>query len=135
MTWLTGVLGAVTWEVRPGSDAVIPSILNSGPQGAHHGMQEFSGLSRGGCDLLDQMLTYDPEKRIGAAKALRHPWLAREAPFPLDCAAMPRFQPVHLRADSANTAGRTAAGCVLSLVIPSSPSSWVPVTMFQIQSL
>lgn len=72
--------------------------------------KEFPTLSRTGCDLLDQLLTYDPEKRMGAARALRHPWLATEAPFPLDCAAMPRFQPVHLRAESANAAGRSAAG-------------------------
>lgn len=38
-------------------------------------------LSEAGVDLLNQMLTYDPEKRISARAALEHPWLS-EAPLP-----------------------------------------------------
>jgi serine/threonine protein kinase len=84
-------------------------------------LQEFPKLSKAGCDLLDQLLTYDPEKRIGAARALRHPWLATEAPFPLDSAAMPHFQSVHLNPESLRAAVRNdydgntshATGCVI----------------------
>lgn len=52
--------------------------------------QEFLGLSSAGADLLNQMLTYDPEKRISAGAALRHPWFS-EAPFPLDPSQLPTF--------------------------------------------
>lgn len=52
--------------------------------------QEFLGLSSAGADLLNQMLTYDPEKRISASAALRHPWFS-EAPFPLDPSQLPTF--------------------------------------------
>ena len=58
-------------------------------------VQDFPALSKAGHDLLSQLLTYDPEQRISATCALRHPWLA-EAPFPLDCAAMPHFSSTHI---------------------------------------
>ena len=38
-------------------------------------------LSESGIDLLNQLLTYDPEKRITARAAMNHPWLA-ESPLP-----------------------------------------------------
>lgn len=60
---------------------------------AHMMLQEFLGLSAAGADLLNQLLTYDPEKRISARAALRHPWFT-EAPFPRDCAHMPTFPDV-----------------------------------------
>jgi serine/threonine protein kinase len=52
--------------------------------------QEFLGLSAAGADLLNQLLTYDPEKRISAKAALRHPWFS-EAPFSRDPSQMPTF--------------------------------------------
>ncbi|KAJ3696889.1 hypothetical protein LUZ61_000594 [Rhynchospora tenuis] len=39
----------------------------------------FSGrptLSEAGFDLLNRLLTYDPERRISAEEALRHPWFS-----------------------------------------------------------
>lgn len=33
-------------------------------------------LSDNGLDLLNQLLTYDPEKRISGRAALKHPWLS-----------------------------------------------------------
>lgn len=35
-------------------------------------LQEFPGLSDSGIDLLNRLLTFDPEKRITARAALRH---------------------------------------------------------------
>ena len=36
--------------------------------------QEFPGLSDAGLDLLNRLLTYDPDRRITARQALRHPY-------------------------------------------------------------
>jgi len=47
-------------------------------------------LSEAGLDLLMQMLTYNPEKRITASKALDHKWF-KESPLPQDPEMMPTF--------------------------------------------
>lgn len=74
-------------------------------------VQEFPQLSQAGHDLMSQLLTYDPERRITAAAALRHRWFA-EPPFPLDCAAMPQFATLSL--DGRNDCrSREGAGCTL----------------------
>lgn len=39
-------------------------------------------LSEVGLDLLNQMLKYDPKKRISAEEALKHPWFTLEDPLP-----------------------------------------------------
>ncbi|KAH9157248.1 hypothetical protein AeRB84_000923 [Aphanomyces euteiches] len=51
-------------------------------------------LSEAGLDLLHCMLTYDPEKRISAADALRHPYFD-ERPFPKEVGMMPTFPSRH----------------------------------------
>ncbi|XP_078171899.1 cyclin-dependent kinase G-2-like [Carex rostrata] len=56
----------------------------------------FSGrptLSEAGFDLLNKLLTYDPERRISAKEALRHPWFS-EVPLPKSRDFMPTF-PAH----------------------------------------
>ncbi|KAF3337939.1 cyclin-dependent kinase G-2-like isoform X2 [Carex littledalei] len=56
----------------------------------------FSGrptLSEAGFDLLNKLLTYDPERRISAEEALRHPWFS-EVPLPKSRDFMPTF-PAH----------------------------------------
>ncbi|XP_047071027.1 cyclin-dependent kinase G-2-like isoform X1 [Lolium rigidum] len=54
----------------------------------------FSGtrpnLSEAGFDLLNKLLTYDPEKRISADAALQHPWF-HEVPLPKSKDFMPTF--------------------------------------------
>ncbi|KAJ3675441.1 hypothetical protein LUZ60_004483 [Juncus effusus] len=53
----------------------------------------FSGrptLSEAGFDLLNRLLTYDPEKRITAEEALKHPWFI-EVPLPKSKDFMPTF--------------------------------------------
>lgn len=36
-------------------------------------------LSELGCDLIKNMLTFDPHQRITAAKALEHPYFTEES--------------------------------------------------------
>jgi len=54
----------------------------------------FSGtrpnLSEAGFDLLNKLLTYDPEKRISADAALQHQWF-HEVPLPKSKDFMPTF--------------------------------------------
>ncbi|XP_031372286.1 cyclin-dependent kinase 10-like [Punica granatum] len=54
-------------------------------------------LSESGFDLLNQLLTYDPEKRITADEALNHAWF-QEVPLPTCKELMPTFPPRHAAA-------------------------------------
>ncbi|KAJ6676534.1 CELL DIVISION PROTEIN KINASE [Salix viminalis] len=49
-------------------------------------------LSDSGFDLLNKLLTYDPEKRITADDALNHPWF-HEVPLPKSKESMPTYSP------------------------------------------
>ncbi|XWS63823.1 hypothetical protein CRYUN_Cryun06bG0135100 [Craigia yunnanensis] len=51
-------------------------------------------LSDAGFDLLNKLLTYDPEKRLTAEAALNHEWF-REVPLPKTKAFMPTFPAQH----------------------------------------
>ncbi|KAL8520117.1 hypothetical protein ACS0TY_010878 [Phlomoides rotata] len=51
-------------------------------------------LSDAGFDLLNKLLTYDPEKRISAEAALNHEWF-REVPLPKSKEFMPTFPAQH----------------------------------------
>lgn len=53
---------------------------------------EFPKLSPHGVDLLSRMLTFDPSKRITAAKALDHPYFSEP---PLPASMMPTFPSLH----------------------------------------
>ena len=52
--------------------------------------QRFPELSANGIDLLNSLLTYDPDKRLTAAEALRHPFFS-ENPLPKAPELMPNF--------------------------------------------
>ncbi|KDD75737.1 protein kinase [Helicosporidium sp. ATCC 50920] len=49
-----------------------------------------------GIDLLEQMLRFEPGRRISAAQALQHPWF-REQPLPLHPDLMPTFPSTHAK--------------------------------------
>ena len=53
-------------------------------------LQEGESFSESGFDLLDRLLTYNPELRISAAEALKHPWFS-EAPLPKQPHEMPKI--------------------------------------------
>ncbi|XP_065873519.1 cyclin-dependent kinase G-2-like [Euphorbia lathyris] len=55
-----------------------------------------SVLSDLGFDLLNKLLTYDPEKRLTAEAALNHPWF-NEVPLPKSKAFMPTYPPQYAR--------------------------------------
>ena len=58
-------------------------------------LERFRGaLTQSGLDLLLRMLAYDPERRITAAEALRHPYFSDE-PLPRDIALMPTWPSTH----------------------------------------
>ncbi|KAG1716570.1 hypothetical protein ID866_622 [Astraeus odoratus] len=48
---------------------------------AHQFRQRFPYMTTSGLDLLMSLLTYDPQQRISAEEALRHPYFS-ESPFP-----------------------------------------------------
>jgi serine/threonine protein kinase len=50
----------------------------------------FPDLSDNGLDLMSRLLTYDPSKRITAAKAMEHPYFV-EKPFPTPISDFPKF--------------------------------------------
>ncbi|KAI6680626.1 hypothetical protein NL676_034507 [Syzygium grande] len=51
-------------------------------------------LSESGFDLLNGLLTYDPEMRITADEAIEHDWFC-EVPLPTSKDFMPTFPPLH----------------------------------------
>ena len=46
--------------------------------------KDWHNVSIEGRDLLEKMLVTDPTKRISPIEALRHPWITRRAPQPID---------------------------------------------------
>ncbi|KAI3981676.1 hypothetical protein MKX01_020619 [Papaver californicum] len=57
-------------------------------------LKKFPATSFTGFDLLNKLLTYDPEKRITAEDALNHQWF-REVPLPKSKDFMPTFPAQH----------------------------------------
>ena len=57
-------------------------------------MQEFPRLSTTGLSLLNGLLTYDPDKRLTARQALRHPYF-NEPPLAKLPQDMPYFPSAH----------------------------------------
>lgn len=57
-------------------------------------LQEFPKLSKTGLSLLNGLLTYDPDKRLTARQAMRHPYFS-EAPLAKNPQDMPYFPSAH----------------------------------------
>ncbi|POY71008.1 putative Cyclin-dependent kinase [Rhodotorula taiwanensis] len=86
------LLGRPTDEMWPGSRK-LPNAKSFNVDAA----QPYSSLSRtfryltqAGLDLIQKLLTYDPEKRITAEEALRHPYFT-ESPLPKDASLFNSF--------------------------------------------
>ena len=62
----------------------------------------FKSLSTHGQDLLDNLLTYDPLKRIDAREALKHPYFL-ETPIPKTIDIMPTFPSYHTMSEQEHT--------------------------------
>ena len=57
-------------------------------------LQKFPKLSKTGLSMLNGLLTYDPERRLTARQALRHPYLS-ELPLAKLPQDMPYFPSAH----------------------------------------
>nr|AFC88295.1 CDK protein [Hevea brasiliensis] len=68
-------------------------LRNKFPASSFTGSPVLSDL---GFDLLNKLLTYDPEKRITADAALNHAWF-HEVPLPKSKEFMPTFPPQHAK--------------------------------------
>ncbi|GAA5988293.1 hypothetical protein JCM10908_002152 [Rhodotorula pacifica] len=86
------LLGRPTEEMWPGFRK-LPNAKSFNVEAA----QPYSALSRtfryltqAGLDLIQKLLTYDPEKRITAEEALRHPYFS-ESPLPKDASLFNSF--------------------------------------------
>ncbi|KAI7842421.1 hypothetical protein COHA_004060 [Chlorella ohadii] len=102
---MSRLLGAPNERIWPGL-AAMPhaSRFSLPPQPYNYLRQEFPGLSDSGIDLLNRLLTFDPEKRITARAALRHAYFT-ERPLPRLPHYMPSFPSAH-DADGGGGGGR-----------------------------
>ncbi|WOL15576.1 cyclin-dependent kinase G-2-like [Canna indica] len=96
------MLGTPNEKIWPGF-AKLPGVKVNFVKQPYNKLREkfpptsFSGrptLSEAGFDLLNRLLTYDPEKRITAEEALNHRWF-REVPLPKSKEFMPTFPAQH----------------------------------------
>ncbi|CAM0945354.1 unnamed protein product [Alopecurus aequalis] len=92
------MLGTPNEDIWPGYSK-LPGARAKFPKQPYNKLREkfpavsFTGgltLSEAGFDLLNRMLTYDPEMRISADAALKHEWF-REVPLPQSRDLMPTF--------------------------------------------
>uniref|UniRef100_A0A1D1YIG7 Cyclin-dependent kinase G-2 n=1 Tax=Anthurium amnicola TaxID=1678845 RepID=A0A1D1YIG7_9ARAE len=96
------ILGTPNEKIWPGF-AKLPGVKVNFVRQPYNRLREkfpptsFSGrptLSEAGFDLLNKLLTYDPDKRITAEDALNHEWF-REVPLPKSKEFMPTFPAQH----------------------------------------
>ncbi|KAJ3079840.1 hypothetical protein HK102_003476, partial [Quaeritorhiza haematococci] len=85
------LLGTPTDRIWPGfSDLPNARTVNFANQPYNRLRSRFAYLTENGLDLLSKLLTYDPDKRITAEEALRHPYFT-ESPLPKDPSLFPTF--------------------------------------------
>ncbi|KAL4422316.1 hypothetical protein ABPG75_008513 [Micractinium tetrahymenae] len=106
LSLMSGLLGAPNDRIWPGlRDLPLAHKFSLPPQPYNYLRKEFPQLSDSGIDLLNRLLTYDPEKRITARQALRHPYFT-ERPLPRLPEYMPSFPSAHDAADSEGRGGQ-----------------------------
>ena len=96
-------------HLPPHLHSASPTQLPSCPPLPPPAVQEFPRLSDAGLDLLNRLLTFDPEKRITARAALRHLYFS-ERPLPRLPEYMPSFPSAHDAADGKGDRGGYGGG-------------------------
>ncbi|PSC68206.1 cyclin-dependent kinase G-2-like isoform X1 [Micractinium conductrix] len=92
---MSGLLGAPSERIWPGwGELPLAGSFRLPTQPYNYLRKEFPSLSDAGVDLLNRLLTYDPERRITARQALRHPYFS-ERPLPRLPEYMPTFPSAH----------------------------------------
>ena len=97
---MVALLGTPSQRIWPGIVKCAPECLAAlealRPQPYNNLLNRVTTLTNMGYEFLNAMLTYDPERRITAARALRHPFF-REVPAPADKTMMPTFSDTHMK--------------------------------------
>jgi len=89
------LLGTANDSIWPGfSQLPNAKKVNFATQPYNNLRHKFPHISDHTFDLLNKLLTYDPEKRLSALEALKHPFFT-ERPPPKDPALMPTWPSVH----------------------------------------
>eukprot|EP00884_Botryococcus_braunii_P007346 jgi/Botrbrau1/16612/Bobra.0068s0039.1 len=108
LSLMASLLGAPSEAIWPGfSKLPGGSSLRLPAQPYNYLAKVFPKVSEAGIDLLNRMLTYDPERRITARSALKHPFF-QEIPLAKAPEDMPTF-PAHQSAPAASKRGALRA--------------------------
>ena len=80
------------WTLIYGADAVVQKLHTQFQVGGSSWQStgEKPSLGESGVQLMNELLTHDPEKRLDAAGALQHHWF-KEAPSPQN----PEWMPIY----------------------------------------
>jgi serine/threonine protein kinase len=104
------LLGSPNEKIWPGFTQLINNSNNQNiqlPLYQYNNLRsEFPNLSDAGLNLLSRLLTYDPSKRITAAKALQHPYF-KQFPQPQPQHLMPNFKHLLNNSNTANANNAT----------------------------
>ena len=108
------LLGAANERIWPGFNALpnVSQLLFPADKYLYNNVErEFPKLSSQGRDLMNALLTYNPQTRITAREALNHPYF-RASPFPVDPDVMPTFPTLHTKVHNMCTRGYGYGICV-----------------------
>eukprot|EP00468_Gymnochlora_sp_CCMP2014_P000290 CAMPEP_0167744112 /NCGR_PEP_ID=MMETSP0110_2-20121227/2398_1 /TAXON_ID=629695 /ORGANISM="Gymnochlora sp., Strain CCMP2014" /LENGTH=350 /DNA_ID=CAMNT_0007628573 /DNA_START=76 /DNA_END=1128 /DNA_ORIENTATION=+ len=118
------LLGTPTEKIWPGlRELDISTYVERFPNYPYNNLDdELKGrTTKQGLDLLSQMLTYDPCKRITAEKALSHPYF-KEAPKPITYEMMPTF-PTKVKVSKGHSSSRSSASKIRRSILKSTSKS------------
>lgn len=91
ITKIFKLLGTPNEKIWPGYEKLMSTkSFTFGNYKYNNIRSRFPYLTENGLDLMSKLLTYDPEKRITAEEALKHPYF-KESPLPKDPSMFPTF--------------------------------------------